>query len=565
MMKTVSKLDKKSESSGSETQIFHSLFYFMGLQLFSDPKVAVESLQELNSCYKHMQGGKRKSKNAEEPQWVEVTVEVLLSLLSNGSHLLRTVVGTVFPHLSKHLTVPAFYQILEVLDPSQNENPLTSANEIDSSSESESEDEEMPTNGMHKAHGEDTSDEESDADSEEEDDDDDDDDYEDIYDEDMEETLDDKFRDDIRQALGNAASLTDTESVDLDDITEEEGQRMNEALNKAFGAMKMSRSSKTSKKNKKQPKREEVVTHFRIRVLDLIELYISKEPSMELCVECVTPLLSLLAFCMKDVYQKPLENRTRCVLHKLTTLKKFSSVAGVEEGSLADLVKSLAVKGTQSTSTFLGLSDLISDCCTFLVRCSEFVRAQAASSKSEKQNSVVNVYEALILEFFTNKESLLPINIFKGVLNTHWSGCWCIAPSIVQYAFSSEVRPFRRGQGIDLLSQLLNNHRLINLADDKQKKTLKKIVSSIISHSIQILNLSADSSGKVQQNKHFIAAVLRLLAEILSSRKVRPADVSPLAASVTSFCQNSVGVPSNARKFLANVLTQLKLDKRYVF
>lgn len=553
MMKTVSSLEKKKEN-GSEFQIFHSLFLFMGLQLFSNPKATIESLQELHSCYERIKGGRRKSKNSEEPQWIEVTVEVLLSLLSNGSHLLRTVVGTVFPHLCKHLTLPAFYQILEVLDPSQNDNPLTSTGELDSAGESESEDEdeEMPSNGTHEASdGENTPDEE--GDSEEEDDDDE---YEDIDDEDMEDTLNDKFRDDIRQALGEAAYQTDTESVDLDDITEEEGERMNIALTKAFKAMKMSR---TSKKNKKQVKKEEVLTHFRIRVLDLVDLYISKQPSMEFCLECVTPLLSLLAFCLKDVHQKPLEIRTRRVLNKLTGLKKFSSVSGVEEKSLADQIKSLVTRGVHSTTTFLGLSNLISDCCAFLVRCSDIVRVQ--SPNSEKQNPVVSIYEALILEYFTKRETLLSINIFKEVLNSQWSGCWCIAPSIVQYAFSSEVRLFRRSQAIDLLTQLFSNKRLVNLADDKQQKRLKKIVSSIISHSIEMLNVSdADSSGKVQLNKRCIAAVMRLLYQILSSPKARPADVSHLSASVTSFCQNSVGVPLDARKCLGNVLKQLKLD-----
>ncbi|XP_034231302.1 myb-binding protein 1A [Thrips palmi] len=550
MMKTVSKF-AKSESSASETQIFHSLFLFMGLQLFSEPKMAVESLQELHSCYERMKG-KHKSKNAEEPQWVEVMVEVLLSLLSNSSRLLRTVVGKVFPHLKKHLTVSAFYQILEVLDPSRDENPLTSTKELDDASESESEDEdeEMPTNGTHN--GEDTSDEEN----EDDDTDDDDDEYEDIDDEDLEETINDKLRNDIRQALGNAASLSDTESVDLDEITEEEGERMNEALAKAFEAMKMSRNSK---KKKKQTKNQESVTHFRIRVLDLVDLYISKEPSMEMCLECVAPLLSLMAFCLKDVHQKPLETRTRSVLHLLTKVKKFSSVAGVDEGSLADQIKSLAVKRAQSTTTFLGLSDLISECCTFLVRCSDIVRAQSESAESDKQNPVVNVYEALLLEFFNNRESLLPVSIFSDVLNSTWSGCWCIAPSIVQYAFSSEVRLFRRGQALDLLIQFFNNRRMKNLANDKQKKMLKKIVSSIISHSIELLNGSDDDSSRKAQQGKYIAAALRLLHQILSLPLARPTDVSSLSASVTSFCQN--GVPPETKSSLKNVVSKLKLDQ----
>lgn len=80
--------------------------------------------QELHSCYERVattkQTKKKKKKlkegdlEDEEPEWVEVTVELLLSLLSNSSHLLRSIVLCVFPHLCPHLTPSAIQQILQV-------------------------------------------------------------------------------------------------------------------------------------------------------------------------------------------------------------------------------------------------------------------------------------------------------------------------------------------------------------------------------------------------------------------------------------------------------------------
>jgi len=118
--KTAMALVKKTKDRkpGSVQQVFHLLFVYMGLYLFMDAPMALDALKELHSCYEHSSAKaakKRKSlKTDDEPQWIEVTVELLLSLLSNGSNLLRTLVGIVFTHLRKHITREALHQILEV-------------------------------------------------------------------------------------------------------------------------------------------------------------------------------------------------------------------------------------------------------------------------------------------------------------------------------------------------------------------------------------------------------------------------------------------------------------------
>lgn len=50
----------------------------------------------------------------EEPHWVEVLTEVLLSLLTKTSSLFRHVVDQVFVLLAPHLTQNALNMILEV-------------------------------------------------------------------------------------------------------------------------------------------------------------------------------------------------------------------------------------------------------------------------------------------------------------------------------------------------------------------------------------------------------------------------------------------------------------------
>ncbi|KAJ1519930.1 hypothetical protein ONE63_004165 [Megalurothrips usitatus] len=552
----VTRIEEKGTNKKSAIQIFHLLFLSMGLQLLSDPKLATSALDELHSCYQRMKSSKkRSSKIQDEPEWVEVTIDLFLSLLSHDSHLLRTIVGKAFPYLGQYLTVSAFCQILEVIDPKQNENPLTAVKDGDDASESESdsdseEDDNISDakqlNGKHKTKPENGSEGE---DNDGEDEDEDDEDFDDI-DEEEEETVNDKLRQEIRLALGNAASLTDTESVDLDDIDEEEGQRVDAALAAAFKTMKMSKG-----KSDKKEKKEEPVSHFRSRVLDLIEIYITKDPSMDICQECITPLLSLLDFCMKDARLKTVENKAKSILHKLTNVKKFSSMNGVNEEAIANQIELLAVKGFGNASTFLRLSNLIYECCAFLVRCSELVRSQSSKPDATlKDSPVVRIYKTLLLDFFTKRKSLLSIEMFKSVLNLRWNGWWYIAPSIIQYAFDSKVLLFRRGQALDLLIHFFRNSPMLSTAN--KLDALKKMVASIMDHTVQFLNTTEKD---YRLNQH-VPSVLRLVHRILNNPTIKPADTSTLSTALTSFCQRGAGIKKDTKRILRSLAQELGLD-----
>jgi len=103
------------------------------------------------------------------------------------------------------------------------------------------------------------------------------------------------------------------ESVDIDDMDEEEGRRLNKALSEAFS---MLRGSKSNKKPKKQLNDDRILMHFRIRAIDLLEVYLKSdhvgtEASLLTYIDIMLVLFSLLEFCIRDVHQKPLENRVR--------------------------------------------------------------------------------------------------------------------------------------------------------------------------------------------------------------------------------------------------------------
>lgn len=125
-------------------------------------------------------------------------------------------------------------------------------------------------------------------------------------------------------------------------MDEEEGKRIDKALAEAFRSIK----GASSKKSKSQSKADKTLTHFRVRVLDLIETYVDSEhASLEATLEIMVPLLQTLEFSIKEQYQQPLERRLRGCLNKLTKMKKFANTQNVTEESLVELLKSFLDKG----------------------------------------------------------------------------------------------------------------------------------------------------------------------------------------------------------------------------
>lgn len=467
----INKLEKKEQKKRKRVRaVFHTLFLQMGLQLFNDVKLATDSLQELFKCYEKINNKKNDTildnDETEDPYWIEVIIDLFLNLLSQNLHLLRSIIACVFPHLCRFITPTAMHQILSVLDPKNDTNPL-SMDDTDSESEIEDDDES----------------------SESEIDDDDDD--------GGSETVNDRLRMAVREALGGYQ--TDEESVDIDNIDEEQGKQLNEALAQAFKQFKPN----LGKRNKKQKKEDETLTHFRVRVLDLIEMYLDSEPSMLLTLEVMIALLSLLEFCVRDDHQKPLQDRVRSCLKKLTAIKKFSTLSDADETILGDLMGSLLEKGTKNALIVQEMGDKIGECCVFVIRCSQQLQTMEATPKKVKKK-LRKVFDEILLEalerFFKNRDCFTPYSLFHNILQSNWEGGVGLIEKLIEYAFSDNVRLFRRNQALELLKLFYTNHRFLNA----HNKTQFHII--LCEKTINLLN-----GNDLKINEKYISKLFNLL------------------------------------------------------
>lgn len=100
-------------------QTFLILYYNMAFELLRDPVMPSEIITELDTCYakaNERQSTRRikQESNDDEPQWLQVITDILLSLLSRDQHLLRSVVVLVWSLLVEHLNKDAVQQVLDV-------------------------------------------------------------------------------------------------------------------------------------------------------------------------------------------------------------------------------------------------------------------------------------------------------------------------------------------------------------------------------------------------------------------------------------------------------------------
>merc|ERR1712223_1261856 len=103
----------KGKEKDKEAGVLLLLYSHMWLQIFLQPDLAVEVLEELKPVYSRWKS--RQLSSEEEPDWVEVVTEILLSILASNSSLMRSVVGSVFSVISPQMNEAAMLSLLNVV------------------------------------------------------------------------------------------------------------------------------------------------------------------------------------------------------------------------------------------------------------------------------------------------------------------------------------------------------------------------------------------------------------------------------------------------------------------
>lgn len=273
----------------------------------------------------------------------------------------------------------------------------------------------------------------------------------------------------LRNAISSVLGIpSDTDSVDLDDMTEAEAERLDKGLSAVFQSMK---KSNPKKKTKTERIVATTVMHFRIRVLDLLESYAKSAASLEICLEILLSLIGMVELCV-DSELKPLSDRLDKVLGKLLALRQFDSVANVEEEHFCKLLDTLIQRKVNPT---------VVD--TFQKWLSKSVAFIVSNLHLLPQNgSVLAAITKYATEFLDTRTPKMNFTLLKDIFKLRWIGIWSIGVAMAEHGFDAtnqNLRPLRRMQLFELLGQLYRNHGFIKQNAEPIGKWSRKIAGRV--------------------------------------------------------------------------------------
>merc|ERR1719458_1924603 len=385
----------------------------------------------------------REKSSEEEPGWVEVVTEILLSILASNNRLLRGVVGSVFSVICPQMNEAAMLSLLNVIR-KKSQADADEDEEEEEDDEDGSEDEEDDNEADEENGGSEAEDSSSDDDD----------------DDDLEEGLGDAVEvpEDLKKKLGDALGKHKEESDgeeeeedELDDIPEEDMRELDKKLAEAFKAIGGRKDRLTKKKEAMAALAE---MHFKLRVLDLVELYLTNKPQPGLLCQVVPALFDALDKAVRAEANSVLVSRLVAVMGKVANLPGKLSKEEVEEAGdqLVEVEQELFSRAGSGSVVVATLGKTYSRLTTALLRLGEL---GGLSERMEK------VYLQALEDFLHNKTCVLPPETFGLAMAHNWPGCWAIASQLAKEALKPSLRQFRRVSVLSLLSSVLGNKRLI--------------------------------------------------------------------------------------------------------
>ncbi|KAL4630901.1 myb-binding protein 1A [Arapaima gigas] len=532
MLASVEGLQKKAakKMQMGEASAFQQLFLLMGMYLFKAPEESVDLLQELQNCIVKAQEKRGKKKKTtkkaaekgeeEEPHWVEVMVEILLSLLSQPSRLIRQVCNAVFARIAPHVTQGALHAILDVLDPNKDEEEsavvVTDEKDTNRCKKQKKEDEEDDDDGDGEVSyitravitGE-SSPQNEDCDSSEEDSDDES--MDDDHDEE-EQDVDQNFRLELMKVLqGQNALATEEDGSDEEELDDEAMMKLDSSIASLFSEQKKRIQAKKDEKEK-QRKEKMLVRDFKIKVLDLLEIFLTKQSESPLVLGVVEPLLGVIESTMSlDTNQQEqdfLRKTADIFRNQLCKAKHYCrNISDMKEElhNMIERVLTRAQKLSDSTvslyyfSASLYLLKVLRGPASLSVDGKEVEASTdtAGAVGSMDVERVTNLYREALCSYMTHRKSTLTGGMFADLFTRFPVLCVRLLDTAVEN-ISGGVRQHQQGEACAMVLRGLQTREVQDLLTDARWRDL---CEKMLGRVVETLRPVAECKLKVDQEK----------------------------------------------------------------
>ncbi|KAM4699649.1 myb-binding protein 1A [Discoglossus pictus] len=542
MLQCVDNLQKKAKKSQNmELSSYQQLLLLVGIHLFKTPDESVDLLNDIQNCLEKAQTKKtkkkRKEEDAEEPEWVEVMVEILLSLFSQPSRLFRLVSRNVFKKISPFLTKNALQLILNVLDPEEDENEESAvvvSDDKKKSSDDQEEDEESSSDEDNSGE-EDEPGDEKDSDNEQEAG------YEDVN---------ELFRTQLLNVL-HAGKAVEKEDSD-EDLDDDAMMAMDEHLSTLFAEQKKRIQAK--KDEKARIRGEKILRKdFKTKVLDLVEVFVKKQPESPLVFNVIEPLISVIEQSMNSESSQQEQDFLRktadIFMNDLCKAKRYCKDVSERKEDLHAMMDRLMKRACKQNDSSVALYCFSASLYLFKVLKSNVgdntdQDAKKSNNSNQSQQDVcmgcldlqrvTPLYQDALKEFMTKRKSPLTAAMFVDLFNRFPFMCKPLL-DIITKSVKDGARQHQQGQACILLLKVLQTP---NMKQTMSASEWQDLIKESVSQVMETLQTVSEIKVKVDQEKVIKCfELLSFLIKMITQQKL-DIDLTELHPTLQTLYQN---------------------------
>ena len=496
----IDEIEAKSVTERTEEDwAFELLFLHAGILHFEESEQTESILADIHSCYE-----KQKEKDSEDADsWKGVFVDLLILMLSYESNMLRTIACDSFKLISGSLDQTSVQLILDALNEKKDE--------------------------------EGDSDEESDEEDNEEDDDEDDDDEDDdnVESDDDDESISDDDEDlDLSALDGPDVEAEESEDINLSDMDDEQMKEADRTLGLAIKATIEEKKEKEKEKKEAAAKRVKEV-HFRVKILDFVDIMIETVGVNEVTITIIPTLLEMLhnSAPIKD----PVRDRVIKTFQTLLKVKSeklnisFHSVLKTEVPRIQQIIMKSHNKDVQN----LAVQSMCLVAKAYLNTSEEPATKKPKKSKKSapvksKEVEISEMFEVLLENFLSNKNTKLDKKLFFQLIERFPSIRWLLVTNLTA-SLESESAIFPKLQSLALLS------RILSFPDDNLKTHFAQILKSTGAMTAHVLKCETT-------NPHHLRECLKLCQKMVGAMKKNSFAMKDIDKSVIKALES---IPSN--------------------
>nr|XP_009935501.1 PREDICTED: myb-binding protein 1A [Opisthocomus hoazin] len=516
-LQAVKNLQKENKSDSAKVIAFQQLLLLMAICLFKNQSETMDVLSDLLKCTERAfsKDPKKKKTGNAEPGWVEVMVEILLSLLAQPSLLIRRITKSVFVRICPNLTKRGLQLILDVLDPYQEQNEESAVVVMEESDKKVKSAQNMDEEGSKDSSDEDDTEEESDS-----------------GDEEKNGEVDDDFRSQLMNVLQAGNALGGEES---DEELDDEAMM---ALDKNISALFAEQQKRIQeKKNAKERIRKEEILRrdFKIKVLDLIEAFLVKQPENPLVFDVIEPLLQVIEQCMTSDSEKQevdfLQKTAHIFQNSLCRTKQYCKRVDALQEDLHAFVERLVNKACKHTESSVALYYFSASLYLLKVlrgNVSDKSPAPPASLPEKQSNTtpqacqllstgcldmerVTVIYQQALTQFLTKRNSALTSSMFCDLFRRFPIMCKPLVDILVK-SITAGARQHQQAQACLLLHDVLLLRELkLFMTEEEWEELIRESISQVTK------NLKTVGKCILKAEKEKVAKSLELLNFLLKT------------------------------------------------